>query len=87
MTMKNKRKYSPPALFDLGSTEGVGECTNGTGVRKCETGYSFNPGSGCDSGTVATTHCAGGALFEGDCSGGLGASKGKLDSGDWLKKS
>lgn len=70
-----KMKYEKPVVLDLGITEGMGDCYNGTLIvyPRCRTGSSPDMNSSCSKGSAALLGCSMGSVPE-DCLDGSVAS-------------
>ena len=61
---KKTIRYEKPLVMDIGITEGVGECVNGTLIINpyCSNGSNPNPGSFCSQGAAALAGCNAGSV-------------------------
>jgi hypothetical protein len=59
-----KIKYEKPVVMDLGVTEGMGSCSNGTLIvsPSCSKGSSPTSSRSCRSGSAALLGCTNGAI-------------------------
>lgn len=74
---EKKLKYEKPVVMDLGVSEGMGDCWNGTLVitPRCRTGGSPKENSSCASGPAALLGCSSGSVPQDCISGAIATFK------------